>query len=101
MFTSRDLLGELARYPTKADGLQTKAHEFMIPLSRMIYCSPKDSLYQCLLVMSELKVTFIVLYRVLFCVREKRGTPSSGQTGVHLAVRQKGVHLVVDKQGYT
>lgn len=57
MFTSRDLLGELARYPNKADGMKTKAHEFMIPLGRMIYCSPKDSLYQCLLVMSELKVT--------------------------------------------
>ena len=56
MFTSRDLLGELARYPSKADGLKTKAHEFMIPLGRMIYCSPNDSLYQCLLVMSELKV---------------------------------------------
>lgn len=56
MFTSRDLLGELARYPNKADGLKTKAHEFMIPLSRMIYASAKDSLYQCLLVMSELKV---------------------------------------------
>lgn len=56
MFTSRDLLGELARYPNKADGLKTKAHEFMIPLSRMVYASAKDSLYQCLLVMSELKV---------------------------------------------
>lgn len=56
MFTSRDLLGELARYPNKADGLRSKAHQFMIPLSQMIYCSPKDSLYQCLLVMSELKV---------------------------------------------
>lgn len=56
MFTSRDLLGELARYPNKADGLKTKAHEFMIPLGRMVYASAKDSLYQCLLVMSELKV---------------------------------------------
>ncbi|CBN75514.1 conserved unknown protein [Ectocarpus siliculosus] len=56
MFTSRDLLGELARYPNKADALKTRAHEFMIPLSRMIYASAKDSLYQCLLVMSELKV---------------------------------------------
>lgn len=58
MFTSRDLLSELARYPNKADGLKTKAHKFMIPLSRMIYCSMKDSLYQCLLVMSELKVRY-------------------------------------------
>lgn len=56
MFTSRDLLGELARYPDKSDAFKVKAQEFMIPLSRMIYCSPKDSLYQCLLVMSELKV---------------------------------------------
>lgn len=56
MFTSRDLLSELARYPNKADALTTKAHEFMIPLNRMIYASAKDSLYQCLLVMSELKV---------------------------------------------
>lgn len=56
MFTSRDLLTELAKFPDKADGLKSKAHEFMIPLARMIYCSPKDSLYQCLLVMSELKV---------------------------------------------
>lgn len=56
MFTSRDLLAELARFPEKADGLKSKAHEFMIPLSQMIYCSPADSLYQCLLVMSELKV---------------------------------------------
>ena len=56
MFTSRDLLSELARYPNKADGLKVKARDFMIPLNRMIYCSMKDSLYQCLLVMSELKV---------------------------------------------
>ncbi|CAN0030097.1 unnamed protein product [Ectocarpus fasciculatus] len=56
MFTSRDLLGELARYPSKADALKTRAHEFMIPLNRMIYASAKDTLYQCLLVMSELKV---------------------------------------------
>lgn len=66
MFTSRDLLGELARYPNKADALKTRAHEFMIPLSRMIYASAKDSLYQCLLVMSELKVVGVIAVAPLY-----------------------------------
>lgn len=56
LFTSKDLLRELARYPNKAAGLNAKAHEFMVPLSQMVFCSPQDSLYRCLAVMTELKI---------------------------------------------
>ncbi|KAG5178856.1 hypothetical protein JKP88DRAFT_168314 [Tribonema minus] len=56
LFTARDVLGVLARFPNKADGLAARVHEFMIPLSQMITCSPEDSLYQCLLVMTELRI---------------------------------------------
>jgi CBS domain-containing protein len=42
LFTARDVLGEMARYPNKADGLKAQAHEFMIPLSQMVFCSPND-----------------------------------------------------------
>jgi protein phosphatase PTC7 len=56
LFTARDLLGELARYPHKEDGLKARASDFMIPLNQMVFCSPQDSLYQCLLIMSELNI---------------------------------------------
>ncbi|CAM9445426.1 unnamed protein product [Chrysoparadoxa australica] len=56
MFTARDLLRELARWPRKEDALKVKAHEFMIPLEQLVYCSPSDSLHQCLLVMAELDI---------------------------------------------
>lgn len=83
MFTSRDLLGELARYPNKADALKTRTHEFMIPLNRMIYASAKDSLYQCLLVMSELKVVGVFAW--LLCVetlRDGRFRPNSNRSPI-------------------
>ena len=42
LFTARDVLKELAKYPNKLDGLAAQAHEFMKPLTQMVFCSPED-----------------------------------------------------------
>ncbi len=57
MFTTTGLLAALAGRFHEGDALRKlTADQFMIPVNEIAFCSPDDSLYHCLLIMTELKV---------------------------------------------
>ncbi len=57
MFTGTGLLNTLAGRLQEGDKLRkVTAEQFMIPVNEIAFCSPNDSLYHCLLIMTELKV---------------------------------------------
>ncbi len=57
MFTATGLLTALVGRLHEGDALRKlTADQFMIPVNEIAFCSPDDSLYHCLLIMTELKV---------------------------------------------
>ncbi len=57
MFTATGLLTALSGRLSEGDALRkVNAEQFMIPVNEIAFCSPDDSLYHCLLIMTELKV---------------------------------------------
>jgi len=56
IFTTRDVLQQIVQFPDRSMALCTSVHEIMTPASRIVYCTPADTVKHVRLLMRSLGV---------------------------------------------
>ena len=59
LFTSQDLIKKLDKHADKAEGLKCPVKELMTPMSKVIHCSPDETLDNLQYTMVELKIRML------------------------------------------